>query len=218
MREVNLLRSYPKSRRNIDERNTAQTDENIRIARRYGWEYFDGSRDTGYGGYVDDGRWEPVSYDIVSHFQLYNGSIDKFLDVGCAKGFLVKQMLLRDKDAFGLDISSYAVRNCPQEISGRLHLGNCMSLPFRDNSFAAVTAINVVHNLDYEECIVAVREIQRVSGGRAYIQVDSYKNAKQFDNFRRWVLTAKTHGTPEFWVELLNAAGYAGDYGFTIVE
>ena len=36
--------------------------------------------------------------------------------------------------------------------------------------------------------------------------------------FLDWVLTAKTYGTPEFWVELLKQAGYNGDYFWTILE
>ena len=53
------------------------------------------------------------------------------------------------------------------EVVGRLHLGNCIKLPFPDGSFAATIAINVVHNLDRAECIAAVREIERLSPGRA---------------------------------------------------
>src|SRR3954471_16335735 len=45
--EVNLLRRYPKAKRNIEKRTSAQSAKNVRIAREYGREYFDGSRDTG---------------------------------------------------------------------------------------------------------------------------------------------------------------------------
>jgi hypothetical protein len=31
-------------------------------------------------------------------------------------------------------------------------------------------------------------------------------------------LTAKTHGRPEDWVEILREAGYTGDYYWTILE
>jgi hypothetical protein len=64
MAEVNLLRRYPRARRNIEKRTGAQSEENIRIAREYGREYFDGSRDTGYGGYRYDGRWLPIAESL----------------------------------------------------------------------------------------------------------------------------------------------------------
>ena len=50
MAEINLLRRYPRSKRAIEQRTSAQSASNIRIAREYGRDYFDGSRDTGYGG------------------------------------------------------------------------------------------------------------------------------------------------------------------------
>ena len=70
MAEVELLRSLPKGKRNVKARETAKTDEHIRISREYGKEYFDGAREFGYGGYSYDGRWQPVAQDIIDHFGL----------------------------------------------------------------------------------------------------------------------------------------------------
>jgi hypothetical protein len=108
--------------------------------------------------------------------------------------------------------------HCEPEIVGRLHLGNCVELPFPDGSFAATIAINVVHNLDRDECITAVREIERLSPGRAYIQVDSYRTPEEKEIFLSWVLTAKTHHDPAGWRQLFDEAGYTGDYYWTIIE
>ena len=36
MAEINLLRRYPRAKRNIEKRTGAQSETNIRIARRYG--------------------------------------------------------------------------------------------------------------------------------------------------------------------------------------
>src|SRR5579863_6859286 len=170
MAEVNLLDKLPKGKRNLNARATAKTDEHIRISREYGEQYFDGPREYGYGGYRYDGRWIPVARDMIAHFGLKPG--DRVLDVGCAKGFLVKDLMkvCPGLEAFGLDISEYALMHCEPEVVGRLHLGSCVKLPFPDNSFAATLAINVVHNLERDQCIAAVREIERLSPGRAYIQ------------------------------------------------
>jgi len=216
--EINLLRRYPKAKRNIEKRTTAQSEENIRISRQYGREYFDGTRDTGYGGYRYDGRWGPIAEDMVEHWGLKPG--DRVLDVGCAKGFLVKDLMkvCPRLEVFGLDISEYALMNCEPEVVGRLHLGNCVHMPFPDNSFKAVIAVNVVHNLGRAECITAVREIERLAPGRGYIQVDSYRNARERELFLSWVLTAKTHYEPAGWKQLFDEAGYTGDYSWTIIE
>ena len=41
-----------------------------------------------------------------------------------------------------------------------------------------------------------MREIERLSPGRAYIQVDSYRGPAEKEIFLSWVLTAKTHHDP----------------------
>lgn len=218
MAENDLLHRYPRSKRNIEKRTTAQSSENIRIARKYGREYFDGTRDTGYGGYRYDGRWVAIAEDMVAHWHLKPG--DRVLDVGCAKGFLVKDLMkvCPGLEAFGLDISEYALMHCEPEVIGRLHLGNCMKMPFPDDSFAAVIAINVVHNLERAHCIAAVREIERLAPGRGYIQVNSYRTPDERELFLSWVLTAKTHYDPAGWTQLYAEAGYSGDYHWTIIE
>ena len=218
MAEINLLSRYPRSKRNISVRAQAQSPENVAVSREYGRAYFDGTRDTGYGVYRYDGRWVPIAEDMVRHFDLKPGQ--RVLDVGAAKGFLVKDLIkvCPGLEAFGLDISEYAVMNCEPEVVGRLHLGDCRKLPFPDGSFDAVIAINVVHNVDRDECVQAVREVQRVSRGRAYIQVDSYRTPAERELFLSWVLTACTHYDPDGWKRLFAEAGYTGDYYWTIVE
>jgi ubiquinone/menaquinone biosynthesis C-methylase UbiE len=144
----------------------------------------------------------------------------RVLDVGCAKGFLVKDLMTvcPGLEAFGLDVSEYALMHCEPEVIGRLHLGDCRRMPFPDRSFDAVIAINTVHNLERADCIRAVREIERLAPGRGYIQVDSYRNAREKELFLSWVLTAKTHYDPAGWVALYREAGYTGDYYWTIIE
>jgi SAM-dependent methyltransferase len=217
MGEINLLARYPRSKRNIKAR-LANKDQNRRLALQFGREYFDGTRDQGYGGYRYDGRWQPVAEDIVAHFGLKAG--DRVLDVGCAKGFLVKDLMRAcpGLEAFGLDVSDYAVRNCEADVVGRLHVGNATSLPFPDASFQAVISVNTVHNLDRSGCVTALREIQRVAAGRAYVQVDAYRNEAERALFEDWMLTAKTYGKPEDWLMILEEAGYTGDYFWTILE
>jgi len=217
MAEIDLLRSLPKSRRNVTARATAKSPEVIAVAKRYGQEYFDGPREYGYGGYRYDGRWIPVARDIVAHFGLRPGQ--RVLDVGCAKGFLVKDLLAAcpGLEAFGLDISEYALMHCEPEVVGRLHLGSCEHLPFPDGSFDAVLSINTIHNCTRDGAIRALSEIQRLSRSRAFIQVDSYHDEAQRELFLDWVLTAEFHGYPAEWRALFDEAGYTGDYYWTLV-
>jgi ubiquinone/menaquinone biosynthesis C-methylase UbiE len=216
--EVDLLRGLPRTKRDIKKRSDAKDPAVVAIAKQYGEMYFDGPREYGYGGYRYDGRWIPVARDIVAHFSLRPGM--RVLDVGCGKGFLVKDLMLvcPGLEAFGLDISSYALMNCERELAGRLHLGTAEKMPFPDGSFDCVLSLNTIHNFPRPRAIKAMEEIQRLSGGRAFVQVDSYRTPEQREIFESWVLTAEFHDYPSGWVKLFGEAGYTGDYYWTIIE
>jgi len=218
MAEINLLAKLPRGKRNVGARATAKTDEHIRISRLYGELYFDGPREYGYGGYRYDGRWVPVAQDMIAHFALRPG--DRVLDVGAAKGFLVKDFMkaMPGLEAFGLDVSRYALMHCEPEAIGRLHLGTALDLPFPDDSFKAAICLNTAHNFERADCIRCLQELQRVSGGRAFVQVDSYRTPEQKAVFEDWVLTAKFHDYPDGWIKLFKEAGYTGDHYWTIIE
>lgn len=214
MADVNLLRSLPTGNRSIKSRATAKTAEHIRISMEYGEMYFDGAREYGYGGYRYDGRWRTVAKDIVDHFNLKPG--DRVLDVGCAKGFLVKDLLELGIDAYGIDVSRYALMNAEPEVIGRLQIGSAESLPFPDNSFKAVLAINSIHNLSRALCLKAVKEIERLAPSKGFIQVDSYHSEEQKEIFESWVLTAQFYDYPAGWIKLFQEAGYTGDWYWTV--
>jgi ubiquinone/menaquinone biosynthesis C-methylase UbiE len=218
MNEINLLKALPSVKRNVQARQEARNPEVIRISKQFGELYFDGPRDYGYGGYRYDGRWLPVAKDIVEHFNLKPG--DRVLDVGCAKGFLVKDLITvcPGLEVFGIDISDYAIKNCDPEVIGRLHQGRADALPFPDSSFDAVISLNTIHNYDRAGVVTALREVQRVSKGKGFVQVDSYRTPDQKKLFEEWVLTAEFHDYPNAWIDLFKEAGYTGDYYWTIVE
>jgi ubiquinone/menaquinone biosynthesis C-methylase UbiE len=215
---VNLLRSLPTSTRNLKARKDGKSAEVVRVASEFGEMYFDGPREYGYGGYRYDGRWAPVARDMIDHFKLKPG--DRVLDVGCAKGFLVKDLLAAcpGLEVFGIDVSTYALTHCEPEVVGRLHRGSADDLPFADNSFDAVLSINTVHNLDRAGCVKALREMQRLAPGRGFLRVDSYATPDQRALFEDWVLTARFHDYPDGWLSVFQEAGYTGDYDWTILE
>tara|TARA_Y100000746_G_C15427341_1_gene416958 strand:+ start:564 stop:1223 length:660 start_codon:yes stop_codon:yes gene_type:complete len=219
MKKINLLKSLPKPNRKKSkvQRKSKKTKKHIFISRKYGEEYFDGSRDYGYGGYYYDGRWKPVAKDIKKFFKLQKSS--KLLDIGCAKGFLINDLIDIDVDAYGLEISKYAIENSMENTHGRIHLGNAIKLPFPSNSFDCVISINTIHNLTRSNCIKSIKEMVRVcKTNKIFIQVDSYLNKKQKKIFEEWVLTAKYHDYPKNWKNLFEASGYKGYYNWTIIK
>ena len=63
----------------------------MKVAKKYGVDYWDGNRKYGYGGYkYIPGRWKNVAIKIIEKFKLKNNSY--ILDVGCGKGFLLYEI------------------------------------------------------------------------------------------------------------------------------
>ena len=213
--KIDLLKSLPKISRNVKKRKLSKNTSIIKEAKKFGKLYFDGPREYGYGGYFYDGRWKKVAEDIVSYYNLKSKS--KILDVGCGKGFLVKDLCDIDMDAYGIDISEYAIKNSPEDIKNRLKIGSAEVLPYKNNYFDLVISINTLHNLKREDCKTAIREIVRVTKKNSFIQVDSYNTQKEKEIFEDWVLTAVFHCYPQEWIDLFKEVNYKGDYYWTIV-
>ena len=66
-KEIDLLKNYPKTKRNLDERSAGTTLEVRKIARRFDKDFFDGDRKYGYGGFSYNPRfWTEVVKDFVT--------------------------------------------------------------------------------------------------------------------------------------------------------
>lgn len=213
MTEINLLDKYPKSYRPISERSRIVTDEHRRVARLFGRDYFDGDRLYGYGGYEYHPRfWRETVRRFRDHYRLEDDA--KVLDVGAAKGFMLHDFkeLIPSLDVTGVDISEYVIRNAIEDMKPYLSVENAVDLPFANDSFDFVISINTVHNLCLEECIVALREIERVSGGNSFISVDAWRSEEERKRLMDWNLTALTYMHVDDWKGLFERVGYEGDY------
>jgi SAM-dependent methyltransferase len=219
MAEVNLLDSYPRSNRPIEQRAATVTEADRAVARRFGKEYFDGDRLTGYGGYSYHPRfWTETVKRFAGYYRL--SAAASVLDVGCAKGFMLydfhqafPSMVLR-----GIDVSSYAIENAHPGMAPYLAVGSAVQLPYPDRSFDLVISINTIHNLSLHDCEAALREIQRVSRGNSFIVVDAYRNEQERTRLEQWNLTALTYMHVDEWREVFERVGYTGDYFWFIAE
>ncbi len=214
--KINFLESIKKSKRNILLRNKNKNLKVIKESKKFGKLYFDGSRKFGYGGYVNDGRWKRVAKKFIKFYKLKKS--DKVLDIGCAKGFLVYEFNKLGIDAFGVDISRYAINKSPSKIKKKLFISSAHSLPFKKNEFKLAISINTIHNLNLKNCKKAIKEIKRVSSKYSFIQVDAYTSEAQKKKFMQWVLTAKTHYYPKKWLKIFKEVNYDRDYYWTILE
>lgn len=217
IKKYNLL-NQKKLYRNLPQR-SINKNKNKEKAMLFGENYFDGSREEGYGGYSYDGRWIKIAKRIISKWSLNN--TDKFLDIGCAKGFLLYDLKnqMPDLNIFGIDISEYAKSKSHPSIRDCIITMNCCdNLPFKSNSFNCVVSINTIHNLALDDCKKAICEIERIAPGKGFIQVDAYRTEKERELFLNWMLTAKHYDTPDGWKKIFKECGYTGYYFWTILE
>ena len=212
-KEVNLLKNYPKTKRDLSKRREEKTQEHRDIARKFEKDFFDGDRKVGYGGfYYNSKYWSKVVKDIYEYYQLKPGS--KILDIGCGKGFMLYDFSNLDPelDLKGIDISNYAIQNCVESLKGKLQVGNATSLPFSDNYFDLAISINTHHNLEGEEIIKAFNEMQRVTKKNSYVVLDAYSNEKEKKDLMSWNLTAKTIKHVNDWKKFFEEINFQGDY------
>ncbi len=87
----------------------------------------------------------------------------KILDVGCGTGYYVEELIKRGFKAVGIEPSEnmrkYAESKLP---AGTVINGSVLNLPFEDNSFDFIFAIEVFRYLNNEDNIRGLKEILRV--------------------------------------------------------
>lgn len=187
-------------------------------AKKFGVDYWDGDRLTGYGGYSYDGRWRAVADAMVKHYGLAAG--DRILDVGCGKGFLLYDLTqaVPGVEVAGIDVSEYAIEHAKPEVQELLQVGTAAELPFPDDSFDLVISINVLHNLYVYDLDAALREIERVGRRDKYVCVESWRNESEKANLLYWQLTCEAFCTPREWEWWFRHTGYTGDHSFIFFE
>lgn len=216
MREFNLLDEYPKLDKPRFVSDKKRTILNRIIATKRDQNFFDGHRDNGYGGYKYDGRWSVVAKKISEEYSINESS--SVLHINSEKGFLIHEFkkFFPEIKCLGIETSDYAINNSMEEIKPNiLKVENYFNLKFSDNSFDFVLAIGVVYALSLTDAIRCIKEIQRISKGKSFINLASYETEKDYQLFKKWSLLGTSFFKKKDWIEILKFCNYTGDYFFT---
>jgi len=134
------------------------------------------------------------------------------LDIGCGGGATLKRLLKRSRDAvvYGIDISSESIakaRDVNKALLGKqvfLTEGSASQLPYEDNKFDVVTAVETVYFWpDLPHCFKEVMRVMK-SGSRFLIMLEV------IDTDSKWadVVDGMTVYSPEQIQSLLDEAGF----------
>ena len=130
--------------------------------------------------FFDTGKGSPGAYKIYRAEDLYpefrilatwvksTYNPERVLDTGCAKGFLVEAFKELDVEAFGVDVSKYAISCARPHIRSNLHEVdlNKEALPFEDDYFTFVTWLGTIEYLsNHKHALHEIRRVLRQGGG-----------------------------------------------------
>ena len=187
------------------------------INKMYAWElgkeYYDGNRLNGYGGFKYDGRWLKLLPQIIKGYKLTNKS--KVLDLGCKKGFLLKDLniLLPGIKSYGIENHPYALKKAVK-CKSKLIMSEYYNIPFENKHFDFVIAFNSLYMQNLGDVIKSLKEIERVSK-KSYIVLASGENDEERNKFYRWTLIGTSILLKKEWKTLFNKIKFKGDYYFS---
>lgn len=121
--------------------------------------------------------WHAARRNIVIDWivQRYDSRTDlAVLDAGCGTGLLLQQIAHFGR-VEGVDISDEALDFCRKRGLTNVRKADVTNLPFEDQSFDFITALDVIEHLDDD--VQALREWRRVlkPGGRVFIFVPAHR-------------------------------------------
>jgi SAM-dependent methyltransferase len=124
------------------------------------------------------------------------------LDAGCAMGFLVEGLRKRGVEAYGIDVSEYAIQNVHEDIQDFCRLGS-VSEPFAQQ-YDLIMIIEVLEHLTQVDGEKAVRNVCRFTEDVLFSSTPfDYKEASHFNV-----------QPPEYWAELFTVQGFLRDIDF----
>ena len=92
----------------------------------------------------------PMAARIVEYLKIRED--EKILDFGCAKGYLVKALRLLHREAYGYDISEYALKSVPVDV--KEYVSNEIT-----NQYDWIISKDVFEHIPYEEIDILLKDL-----------------------------------------------------------
>lgn len=187
----------------------------------YDEDYFDGGVDCHPAGYTEYKRssvydaltgyekWKQKAWKFWQKYQdqFPNGPSDvKILDIGCGKGFLVQDLRELGFDAWGIDISPYAISQAAPEVAPFLSVGDIKNLAsYGVDEFDAVVGFRVLPCFTNAELLILSPEIVRISKKQFFlIDCNDYYTAEELQVVNQYY----NMKTKEQWQNLMPKSAF----------
>ena len=165
----------------------------------YNKSYFDGRESTyahnaGYSRYARwprfDGEdslgeyWKDKAKQLFDKYKLKG---KKVLEIGCAKGFVVKDLRDMGVNAFGLDVSLYALGEAESEVKQYLTVGDARTYlsNYKTDEFDVVFSLRFLECISEADLPALIDEINRISKFQFHI-VDETSNKFYLEKTLEW--------------------------------
>ena len=208
---------YDFDKKNINRKNIHNKSDVIKrcIACEFGFLYYDGPREVGYGGYHYDGRWKKFLPKIIKRYKLTNKS--KVLELGCRKGFFLNDLkeLLPGIKIVGYEDHKYPLTKSLKSVKKNLkYIDKYYLIKYPKNYFDFVMCFNNIYRYDFSDTMKTLRVMERV-GKNNFITIPSYENKKEKQQFENFYYTGSIILSKKDWLKVFKYTGYRGDYFFT---
>jgi len=121
---------------------------------------------------IESGKSLYTSYRWIPEFTLPTAMViidalgirphERFLDFGCAKGYMVKAMRMLRRDAWGIDVSRYAIEQAPEDVKPFVSVCDDLDAYAMVERFQFGMAKDVLEHIPYEVMDGTVRALARL--------------------------------------------------------
>ena len=127
-------------------------------------------------------NWDPALYSKYADALNPRTTGGRALDVGCGVGQVVARLNQAGAEAYGVDVSEPNIDRA-RKVSDRCQLYDGRRLPFPDQHFASVGALNVLEHVEEPEAFI--RELVRVTdiGGRIVLSSPNFLRVLGFRDY-----------------------------------
>lgn len=181
---------------------------NSSLKKYYDRDYFESGNKSNYKNYSKGFNYHRNrirDYQRAIHLIL-NFRPKRVLDIGCAFGYVVMALRSLRVEAYGVDISEYAINSAPLKVKSFIQLADISNLPFDNNYFDLVVSYDTLEHVPASELSDVLKDIKRVSSNNLYFEIYTDKLINRI--FKVNDVSHVSVYNDSFWTNLFKKKGF----------